>query len=186
MLCSFFWVIPLRLNFMCRRIGALCPIFIGGVSPHHLWRWNWQCSETSAHKIQTPAHHPKERIHDHVSYTPRTCNFGLKNGWNTLPCEWMQKIPSKRHLPATLRGAGVCKFQFYMNGSCLWRAGVSDTLSASSSYAARPVFLQSQILPGSLSKNFFFNFKVFISTDLKAEIGLLLLDGNVRCTSEEW
>jgi hypothetical protein len=50
----------------------------------------------------------------------------------------MPKIPSKRQLPATLRGAGFRKYQFYMNGGCLWRARVSDTLSASSSYAARP------------------------------------------------
>jgi hypothetical protein len=26
----FFWVIPLRLNFICRRFGTLCSIFIGG------------------------------------------------------------------------------------------------------------------------------------------------------------
>ena len=113
MLCSFLWVIPRRLNFMCRRIGTL----------FHLHRWCkltppmntelTECSETSAHKIQTPGRHPEERIHDHVSYTPRTCNFGLKNGWNTLPCEWVQKSPSKRQLPATLRGAGVQKFQFF-------------------------------------------------------------------------
>jgi hypothetical protein len=32
LLYSFFWVIPLRLNFMCRRFGTLCSIFIGGVS----------------------------------------------------------------------------------------------------------------------------------------------------------
>ena len=50
--------------------------------------------------------------------------------------------------------------------------------------ARSPVFLKSQILPGSLSKNFL-KFNVFISTDLKAESGLLLLDGNVRCTSGE-
>jgi len=31
-LYSCFWVIPRRQNFMCRRFGSLCAIFIGGVS----------------------------------------------------------------------------------------------------------------------------------------------------------
>jgi len=31
MLYSFFWVIPRRLNFIYRRFGTLCSIFIGGV-----------------------------------------------------------------------------------------------------------------------------------------------------------
>ena len=29
-LYAFFWVIPRRLNFICRRFGTLCSIFIGG------------------------------------------------------------------------------------------------------------------------------------------------------------
>jgi hypothetical protein len=29
---SFFWVISRRLNFMCRRFGTLCSIFIGRVN----------------------------------------------------------------------------------------------------------------------------------------------------------
>jgi hypothetical protein len=29
MLYVFFWVIPRRLNFICRRIGTLCSVFIG-------------------------------------------------------------------------------------------------------------------------------------------------------------
>jgi hypothetical protein len=29
---------------------------------HHLWRWNWQCSETSVYKMQAPGNHPKGRI----------------------------------------------------------------------------------------------------------------------------
>ena len=53
LLYSFFWVIPRRPNFMCRRFGA-CYLF-------HLQNMG-QCSETSVHKIQTPGYHPKERI----------------------------------------------------------------------------------------------------------------------------
>jgi len=32
LLYFFFWVIPRRLNFICRRFGTLCYIFIGGVN----------------------------------------------------------------------------------------------------------------------------------------------------------
>jgi len=32
MLYSFFWVIPQRLNFICRCFGTLCSVFIGNVS----------------------------------------------------------------------------------------------------------------------------------------------------------
>ena len=34
MLYAFFWVIPRRLNFICRRFGKHCPIFVG--------RWEWR------------------------------------------------------------------------------------------------------------------------------------------------
>ena len=33
MLYAFFWVIPRRLNFICRRFGTLCSIFIGRYLP---------------------------------------------------------------------------------------------------------------------------------------------------------
>jgi hypothetical protein len=29
MLYDFFWVIPRRINFICRRFGTLCSIFVG-------------------------------------------------------------------------------------------------------------------------------------------------------------
>jgi len=35
MLYVFFWVIPLRLNFRCRRFGTLCSIFIGRINKKH-------------------------------------------------------------------------------------------------------------------------------------------------------
>jgi hypothetical protein len=38
---SFVWVTPRRLNFMRRRFGTLCSIFIGRVNKtHYLCRWN--------------------------------------------------------------------------------------------------------------------------------------------------
>jgi hypothetical protein len=61
-LYSFFWVILRLLNFVWWRFGTLSSGFIGGISLHHLWRWNWQCPETSAYKIQTPENRPKVRI----------------------------------------------------------------------------------------------------------------------------
>ena len=50
-------MIPQGLNFMFRRFGTLCSIFIGNVS-----RKEGTVSETSAHKIQRPGNHPKEII----------------------------------------------------------------------------------------------------------------------------
>ena len=51
-LYAFFWVIPRRLNFICRRFETLC-LF-------HLHRQVGACR--SAYKIQTPGNHPKESI----------------------------------------------------------------------------------------------------------------------------
>jgi hypothetical protein len=47
MLYASFWVIPRRLNVICRRFGTL----------FYLHR---QCSETSTHKIKTPGNYPEE------------------------------------------------------------------------------------------------------------------------------
>ena len=68
MLYSLFWVIPRRLNFMCRRFGTL----------FHLHRWDAltppmkmeliECSETSAHKIQTPGNHPNKECNDFILF----------------------------------------------------------------------------------------------------------------------
>jgi hypothetical protein len=57
---SFFWVIPRHLNSMCQRFGTQCPIFIGCVNK--IYEDGMECSETSAHKIQTPGICPKEKI----------------------------------------------------------------------------------------------------------------------------
>jgi hypothetical protein len=67
LLYSFFWVIPWHLNFACRHLGTLCPIFIGGVSRKNLLTppmkmEQTECSEMSAYKIQTLGNYPKERM----------------------------------------------------------------------------------------------------------------------------
>jgi len=46
-----FWVVPRRVNFMCRRFETIC-----------LWMEQTECSETSAYEIQTPGNYPEESI----------------------------------------------------------------------------------------------------------------------------
>jgi len=62
MLYAFFWVIPRRLNFMCRRFGTLFHLHrqVGAHLP--AYADGTECSETSAYKIQKPANQPKESI----------------------------------------------------------------------------------------------------------------------------
>jgi len=60
LLYVFFWVIPQRLNFICRRFGTLCSIFIGWYQPMKMEQT--ECSETSAYKIQTLGNYPKENM----------------------------------------------------------------------------------------------------------------------------
>jgi len=68
MFYSFLWVIPRRLNFICRHFGTLCllrlhrsSVFARPTSMEHA-----ECSETSPHKIQMTVNHPKERIQKHI------------------------------------------------------------------------------------------------------------------------
>ena len=62
MLYAFFWVILSGLNFICRRFGTLCSIFIGRWFFTHLpaYEDGTECSETSTYKIQTPGNYPEE------------------------------------------------------------------------------------------------------------------------------
>jgi hypothetical protein len=81
-LYAFFWVIPLRLNFICFLLGNspasefYMPTFRNTLFHLHrrirLLKWNRQCSETSAHKIQTPGNYPEEGIQNTVT---------LYSGW---------------------------------------------------------------------------------------------------------
>ena len=49
------------LNFIFRRFGTLCSIFIGGGSTQPIKMKQTDCFETSEHQIQTPRTYPKER-----------------------------------------------------------------------------------------------------------------------------
>ena len=69
-LYNLFWVIPRRLNFICRRFETLCLFnlhrqvgmkkFIITYRPMKMEQT--ECSETSAYKIQTPENYAEEGI----------------------------------------------------------------------------------------------------------------------------
>jgi hypothetical protein len=64
MLYAFFWVVPRRLNFICRRFELLYLFQLH--RPTHTYlpmkMEQTNCSETSACKIQTPGNYPEESI----------------------------------------------------------------------------------------------------------------------------
>jgi len=71
MLYAFFWVIPRRLKFICRRFGTLCLFHLHrqvGACRMHLAAYEdgTECSEKSAYKFQTTGNHPKESIQHSV------------------------------------------------------------------------------------------------------------------------
>ena len=63
-LYTFFWLIPRRLNFICRRFGTLCLFHLPSHSSHLLaYEYGIECSETSVYKIQTPWNYPEKKTH---------------------------------------------------------------------------------------------------------------------------
>jgi hypothetical protein len=70
MLCAFFWVIPRRLNFICRCFRTLCLFHlhrrVGTGSYPPMKMEQTECSETSAYKIQTPRNYPEESTQQFV------------------------------------------------------------------------------------------------------------------------
>ena len=67
MLCVFFWVIPRRLNFICRRFGTLIHLHKQVGTCPSMKMEQTDCSETSAYKIQTPENYPEENT-QHSEY----------------------------------------------------------------------------------------------------------------------
>jgi len=67
-LYTFFWVIPRRLKFICRRFGTLFHLHRQVNSRTYLpmKMEQTECSETSAYKFQTPGNRPKESIQHSV------------------------------------------------------------------------------------------------------------------------
>jgi hypothetical protein len=74
-LYSFFWLIPRRLNCICRRFGTPCPsIFTGRVRvPHDLWRWKhrvfWNVGKLNSDDWESP---PKKEYD--IQNTTKVCN----------------------------------------------------------------------------------------------------------------
>jgi len=59
----FFWVIPMRLNFICRRFGTLYQFHLHRRCTAYIaYKGGTECSETSAYKIQTPRNYERETI----------------------------------------------------------------------------------------------------------------------------
>jgi hypothetical protein len=68
LLYALFWVIPRRLNFICRRFETLCLFHLHRQVGVEFYTYppvkmeQAECSETSAYKIQTPGNYPEESI----------------------------------------------------------------------------------------------------------------------------
>jgi hypothetical protein len=58
LLYAFFWVIPQRLNFICRHFRTHCLFHLH----RHVKMEQTVCSEMVAHKIQTQGNYPEESI----------------------------------------------------------------------------------------------------------------------------
>jgi hypothetical protein len=85
MLYVFFWVIPRRLNFICRRFGTLCLFHLHRQVSKVAYEDGTECSETSAYKIQTPGNYPEENTHTvldviFICHSCKTENCGGEGG----------------------------------------------------------------------------------------------------------
>jgi hypothetical protein len=102
LLYVFFWVIPQRLNFICRRFGTLFHLHrqIGVEFYTYLpiKMEQTDCSETSAYKTQTPG----EFLH--------------------LPAyeNWTQSVPKRRHIKFRHRGITQKKTYNIQNKAKVW------------------------------------------------------------------
>jgi len=103
----FFWVIPRRLNFICRRFGKHCLFHLHRLVGDEFITYQpmkmeqTECSETSANKIQTPRNYRKENIQhtEHgESLKSRKRNFVYRvQGGSPLV-----SIPNQIHAPNSL------------------------------------------------------------------------------------
>ena len=79
----FFWVIPRRLNFICRRFRTLCLFHlhrqVGKLFTYLPMKMEQtECSEMSAYKIQTPGNYPEENIqHTSPMLLYQQCNKSI-------------------------------------------------------------------------------------------------------------
>ena len=100
MLYVFFWVIPRRLNFICRRFGTLCLLHLHRQVGVHLpaYEDGTECSETSAYKIQTPGNYQEENIQHSLGWLigPLLRDDSFKQ-LNNLRISWTILCSRSRH-----------------------------------------------------------------------------------------
>jgi hypothetical protein len=100
---------------MCRRFGISCIFHLHRwceqkcSCSHHLWTRKRQCSETSAHKFQTPGSHPKERI----QYSEH--GESLKSRFK----RYVSSIRCKAHIISTWIRMGCKASRFLTSCSCI-------------------------------------------------------------------
>jgi hypothetical protein len=80
MLYSFFWVIPRRLNFMCRRFGTLFYLHMSLKQPCLNDLWRWKCSETSAQNSDGGESPKRKNIARHNFIVAKEGGY-VSNGW---------------------------------------------------------------------------------------------------------
>ena len=96
----FLWIIPRRLEFICRRFGTLCLFHLHKQVDLPAYKDGTECSETSAYKLHTLRNYPKESIqHSEHGQSLKSriisCNFirpGIPSPWSQFILEiWGQK-----------------------------------------------------------------------------------------------
>ena len=150
MLYVFFWVIPRRLNFICRRFRTLCPFHLHrqvGVEFYTYLPMKMEqtgCSETSAYKIQMPGNYPEERCRilrlpayeDGTDSVPKRRHIKFRSRGITqkkgvefcayLPMKMEQSIPKRRHIKFRLRGITQKKTYKIMSALAMTKKGEVD------------------------------------------------------------
>jgi len=117
-LCAFFWVIPRLLNSVCRRFGTLFLFHLNRqVVEERIYlsmkMKQTECSETSAHKIQTPGNYPEGNVQQNrimLEYS-RTPNISIN--WDGEPFEHAENLDNFFSLKIRVCYIGSLEFSCY-------------------------------------------------------------------------
>jgi hypothetical protein len=152
-LYAFFWVIPRRLNFLCRRFGTLSVSsscagrYISQAqsffTPTCPWRWNRQCSEISAYKIQMSGNYPEESVQrserdESLKSTKRSCrsSFFVRSVDKT---PWQKRIFLLQFLCSFCGQDAFTKENFLLQFLCSFCG--QDALTKENLFASVSVFV---------------------------------------------
>ena len=108
LLFVFFWVIPRRLIYICRRFGTL---YLFHLRRLPLKMEQIECSETSAYINQMPGNHPKEnKQHSEHGESLRSISYScLLQLSNIMPLRTITSAPSAQcHLSETCYYVSKC------------------------------------------------------------------------------